>query len=305
MKNSHLINENNKPKLLIIYKIPYANFNKKFNNILNKNKMIKAYKRHYSNLKKVIQLINEFNYEYKIYPLSYLNFYNNIDKRIIITVGGDGTLLITSHYIKNNPILGFNSDSISSQGLLCASNIHNFKKCLLDLKHNKIKKINIIRMSISINGDLLPYLPLNDILLAHRNPASMSEYELYINNSNKFHRSSGIWISTPIGTTGAIGSSGGIQQTLNDKKLQLIIREPYFFNDNKKNIIFIKNKEKIKIISKMSGGNIFIDGSYIKFNIPYNSIIIIKIAADNLQLITSQDMLHRRWNIYKNTESGT
>lgn len=292
-----------KPKLLIIYKIPYANFNKNFNNI-TKKKMIISYKRHYAGLQKVIQLINEFNYEYEIYPLSYLNFYNNIDKRIVITVGGDGTLLITSHYIKNNPILGFNSDIIFSQGLLCACNINNLKSYLLNLKYNKIKKINIIRMSICINGQFLPYLPLNDILLAHRNPASMSEYKLYINNSNEFHRSSGIWICTPIGATGSMQSAGGVMQALNEKRLQLIIREPYYCK-NKNNIIFIKNKEHIKIITKMSDGNIFIDGSYIKFNIPYNSIIIIKIASNKLQLIASQEMIKKRWNINRNTESGT
>ncbi len=301
MKKLYLKSTKYKPKLLLIYKIPYANFNKHFNNI-TKKKMINSYKRHYIGLKKVIQLINNFNYEYKIYPLSYLNFYNDTEKRTIITIGGDGTLLITSHYIKNNPILGFNSDLISSQGLLCASNINNLKTCLFNLKYNKTKKINIIRMSICINGNFLPYLPLNDILFSHRNPASMSEYKLFINNSHEFHRSSGIWICTPIGATGSMKSAGGIMQDLNEKRLQLIIREPYSCK-NKNKIIFIKNKEYIKIISKMSDGNIFIDGSYIKFNIPYNSIIIIKIASNNLKLITSKEMTQRRWNI--NTESGT
>ena len=42
---------------------------------------------------------------------------------------------------------------------------------------------------------------INDVLIAHKNPAATSRYLLELNKTKEEQRSSGIWIATPMGST--------------------------------------------------------------------------------------------------------
>src|SRR3989338_5948829 len=60
------------------------------------------------------------------------------DRDLVISVGGDGTLLEVSHYIRNSTlILGVNSDPEilggQSRGINCGANIQNFEQVLESL----------------------------------------------------------------------------------------------------------------------------------------------------------------------------
>src|SRR3989344_3282813 len=50
---------------------------------------------------------------------------------LVITVGGDGTFLDASHFIKDVPIIGVNSDPKRSVGRYCIANAENFEELIL------------------------------------------------------------------------------------------------------------------------------------------------------------------------------
>ena len=69
---------------------------------------------------------------------------NSVD--LVITVGGDGTFLETSHYITDNtPILGVNSDPVRSVGFFCSCTGDNFEG-LFDEFNNEGSSVQTIRI---------------------------------------------------------------------------------------------------------------------------------------------------------------
>jgi len=47
------------------------------------------------------------------------------------------------------------------------------------------------------NGEPIPELVLNEVLIAHSNPAATSRYIIEVDDMKEEQRSSGLWISTP------------------------------------------------------------------------------------------------------------
>ena len=80
----------------------------------------------------------------------------------------------------------------------------------------------------SASGESVVTVPaLNDCLFANVNPAATTRYYLKYGDQGEFHKSSGIWLSTAIGSTAAIRAAGGTQLTRETRKLQFIVRELY------------------------------------------------------------------------------
>ena len=115
---------------------------------------------------------------------------------LVITVGGDGTFLEASHYIRDNtPILGVNSDPVKSVGFFCSCTGDNFED-LFD-KFNNVPRTNLSRISMKIDGSSVGPPVLNDLLFANPNPAATTRYEV----DGETYRNSGILISTAAGST--------------------------------------------------------------------------------------------------------
>ena len=91
----------------------------------------------------------------------------------------------------------------------------------------KVGEVFLARMQVTINDRLLPYYVLNDLLVAHANPAAMTSYILDIVSVSEPQRSSGLWIATAAGSTAAIRAAGGRILPLRSRKLQYLVREPY------------------------------------------------------------------------------
>ena len=253
----------------------------------------------------IIGILRMNRYQYMIYPLNYIPFFTCIKKPILLTIGGDGTLINTSHYSRKNLTIGYNSGIISSQGLLCSMNLFNVKFFFEKSFTGLFIILKVTRICIFVNNKYLSSPILNDILITHKNPAHISEYILIINQqkisfTSEYQRNSGLWISTPIGSTGGIHSSGGDVLRIQDKNLQIFVKESYITKNNglgeiKKRLV--KHNETINLVSKMSGGKIFVDGSYMKLNVPYNGVISVQISKKPLKLLISQVMINKRNNI--------
>ena len=80
---------------------------------------------------------------------------------LLITVGGDGTVLTSSHYAGDIPILGVNSSPKTSTGFFCLAFPKTFGKILdaILAKHLEPKKIP--RLKIRVGRKEVPFFVLN------------------------------------------------------------------------------------------------------------------------------------------------
>lgn len=194
------------------------------------------------------------------------------DEDIVFSIGGDGTFLWTQSYVLPGiPVFGINSDPGRSVGYLCVADMFSFETRLAQyLTPEKDKHLGwptnrvVDRIQFSRNGIPLAKLILNDILFCHKHPASTSSYFL----NGEAQKSSGIWICTPIGSSAAMKSAGGVLQQWHDKNLQYRVREPYKPSGKYTYAKgFIAPGQKLEIISKMRESLVCWDGSTNTFNV--------------------------------------
>jgi len=188
---------------------------------------------------------------------------------LIVTIGGDGTFIYASHYVKDAPMLGINSAPDYSIGYYCNYNIYqdsfDLNKILNDYFHNKQPVFKPIhRITYSINGKESNNYILNDILITDKNPATTSRYILQIDENIYSQKSSGIWVSSASGSGAAYKSAGGKPfKQYNKEKLRqfaVIAREVYSHKKENFTKAIVHEKQKFEIISAMIDGMIYIDG---------------------------------------------
>lgn len=205
---------------------------------------------------------------------------------IVFSVGGDGTFLWTQKYVPSGiPVFGVNSDPGRSVGYLCTATALDFEQRLKNYLLPDNQKVlgcptnrTIQRLSLEINGDLVSSKILNDVLFCHKNPAAMSSYIL----NDEHQKSSGVWISTPVGSTGAMTSAGGISQPWHDTKLQYKVREPYQIPNKYKNRGGYFGNESLTIVSKMRQAIVAPDGSRDLTPVQMGDVVVIKKSFEPL-----------------------
>ena len=222
-----------------------------------------------------------------------------VRERLIITVGGDGTLLETSHYVRDNIIFGVNSNPNSSVGSLCVADTKSFQGILERHLSGQLKPVMATRIQAELDGRVLPALALNDILIANPNPAAMTRYWVEVDGQKALHKNSGIWVSTACGSTGALASTGGRVQKIDDSRLQWVCREPYFAQLPVPALLtgFLQKGQVIKLTSSMADGRIFIDGPHLQEPFNQGQVLILSVSQCNLNWLMTPNMELRRQEI--------
>src|SRR5690242_17749592 len=114
---------------------------------------------------------------------------------LVVSVGGDGTLLAASHQIGDGvPLLGINSAPESSVGFFCGAQKGNILTMLERALAGKLRSVELTRMRVDLNGKCIHARVLNDALVCHASPAATSRYILRLEDGEEDQRSSGIWI---------------------------------------------------------------------------------------------------------------
>jgi len=204
----------------------------------------------------------------------------------IITVGGDGTFLKAAASARKQTIIGVNSALSFSVGRLCVANINNFDQIITKLQAGdfQIKELN--RLSLSSDG-VNSFNVLNDVLIAHCNPAVLSRYVIKIDDLEEEQRSSGIWFSTAIGSSGAIRSAGGRVLDPYSSEMQYLPRELYEGLHGKYRLTggVLDRSKAIKVTSLMPQGNIYIDGTNKTLSFTYGQELKISISKFPIRTI--------------------
>ncbi len=208
----------------------------------------------------------------------------------VVTIGGDGTVLGSSHYVMNGSLLGVNSAPDDSVGHFCHSNRKTFARQLDDILAARWLPAELARMQITLDDQPLPELALNDVLIAHDCPAATTRYLIQCGDHEEEQRSSGIWISTPAGSTAAIHSAGGRVMSKRSRRLQYLVRELYREPGHSYQLTrgWIEPDEAIVIASKMPQAHLYIDGFRTAYQLPFGARAAIRLAQSGLKIFLTQ-----------------
>jgi NAD+ kinase len=216
---------------------------------------------------------------------------------LVLSVGGDGTFLEVARHTGNTPLLGVNSDPQRSTAFFCAADQSNIRQCLEALLAGTLRETQLARMQTSINGEPLPYYGLNDLLIAHVNPAAVTSYTLQLHDISEPQKSSGIWIATAAGSTAAIRAAGGRVMPLRSRQLQFLVREPYFGDGQRFRLLkgTFPPGTALHITSRMRRGRLFMDGPHLRFALGLGDVLTVSTAETPLRVLGLDSARRRRF----------
>jgi NAD+ kinase len=233
---------------------------------------------------------------------------------LVVTIGGDGTLLAASHRIGPGvPLLGVNSAPEHSVGFFCAAKKGSAKEALVGALDGTLKGIVLTRMRVDLNDQCLHKRVLNDALFCHDVPAATSRYILRVypdlspaNGGSKGlldeapssppgdvrleeedQRSSGIWVGPAAGSTAAQRSAGGRVLPLSSHKIQYVVREPYTPR-GKRLALFrgtINEGGELILLSKMRQAKLFLDGHHIAHEATMGDVVTMRRSDETLTVL--------------------
>lgn len=186
---------------------------------------------------------------------------------LTISVGGDGTLLRTSHFVGGSmALVGLNSVPQHSVGHLCSLTPDSLERGIAEILSKNKKTTGVRRLVCQAStGARLPYA-LNDVYFGHQHPASASRYRLRIEGPHPREEkqlSSGVWIASPAGSTAAIRSYGLGTLDVTDHRFLIAVREPYAPGGHHlalPKVMLDGNSESVTLFSRMRHGIVCIDG---------------------------------------------
>lgn len=206
---------------------------------------------------------------------------------LVITVGGDGTLLAASRSVAGVPILGVNSAPGFSIGFFCAAQQGGVEAALRSFVRGRLQPVRLTRMEVLRNGEVLSRRVLNDALLCHSSPAATSRYILELGEQTEDQRSSGFWIGPAAGSTAAQRSAGGRVLPLASSDLQLVVREPYNPYGHAMAITraLIAPGEELRVRSKMHDAGLFLDGPHERFDVGVGDVLVFRRSTEPLDVL--------------------
>ena len=211
---------------------------------------------------------------------------------LVISVGGDGTLLQASHLVADLPILGVNSDPRRSEAVFCAASRANFPGLLRQALTGRLPAARLSRLQVTLNGRRLWPLVLNDVLVTHDDPATMSRYRLAVGarrvrpgkrerRAGEDQKSSGLWIATAAGSSSAILAAGGRRLPWTAKRFQYRPRELYRGRLSRCRLTggVLPRGRTVSVTWLMREGAVFIDGPHVRYPLRFGDRLTVGLSA--------------------------
>lgn len=225
---------------------------------------------------------------YQVIDRSFLpNFMFGRDD-IVMALGQDGLVANTMKYLDGQPLIGVNPEPARYDGILLPYEPQAAPKVLADVMRDRFAAREVTMAKASLTDGQTLYA-VNDVFIGPRTHTS-ARYEIQLGDRREVQSSSGLIVSTGLGSTAWMKSivTGAMQiaQTLHQKlrhepyqpvpwdadTLTFAVREPFPSKSSAASIVFgnIRPGQPLRLASLMpENGVIFSDGieaDYVAFN---------------------------------------
>ena len=212
---------------------------------------------------------------------------------LVVTIGGDGTLLAASHQVGSGiPLLGINSAPDHSIGFFCGGRKGTVQTTLRRALKGALPGSELTRMRVDLNGKILHARVLNEALFCHASPAATSRYIMRVTRGagehrEEEHRSSGMWIGPAAGSTAAQRSAGGKVLPLGSRRIQYVVREAYrpIGKRGPVSVGLIPEDGRLTLRSKIRDGRVFIDGHRIVHAVTIGDVLVLRRSNETVTLL--------------------
>ena len=176
-------------------------------------------------------------YEEKIVEKQYKTFSSHTDLdnsfSIVISIGGDGTILRAATYVRNSgiPILGVNAGRLGFLAKVQKESIESFLQIVLEKKYS-ITERTLLSMECSPTlAQMSVDFAMNEVAVSRKDTTSMITIETFLNGEYlNSYWADGLIIATPTGSTGYSLSCGGPILTPDVKALVITPIAPHNLN---------------------------------------------------------------------------
>jgi len=234
------------------------------------------------------------------------------DNEIIVTIGIDGLVANTAKYLNGQPLVAINPDPSHIDGILLPFSVSQAASAVADVIKRRVR-IRQISMAEARLNDGQSLLAFNDLFIGVRSHVS-ARYLIKVGRVQEHHSSSGMIVSTGVGSTGwlssifnmtngmlqgfdhkakpAIPSLPAFRLNWEDEKLVFVVREPFVSKTSGAKLIcgYITPNAPLVLDSEMpDGGVIFSDGVEADF-LGFNSgaIATIGLSKKKTQLVVGK-----------------
>lgn len=150
-------------------------------------------------LETVTAALKKYGRVHSVYR-EYLSNYIFGKDTIVIVLGPDGLVANTMKYLDHQVIIGINYDPKKYDGILLPFGPNNVKSILPGVISGK-REIKRITMAKAATSDKQEIYAVNDLFIGAKSHVS-ARYQIDFNHKSEMHSSSGIIISTGLGSTG-------------------------------------------------------------------------------------------------------
>ena len=177
---------------------------------------------------------------------------------ILFSIGGDGTLLKATSYIRDSdiPIMGINTGRL---GFISSIALDQIDEAVNDLlkKNYTINKRTLLRLDTTNNLFKNKNFALNEVAIVKKDTSSMIKIDAYVNDEFlNTYWADGLIVSTPTGSTGYSLSCGGpiIMPGSNNIIITPIAQHnlnvrPIVINDNSIIKLKVEDRDQLALVS--------------------------------------------------------
>lgn len=240
--------------------------------------MQQAHRVHEDAMEAVVHALRQLPVEVELAYRATLKVTRRYD--LVVSVGGDGTFLHAARSIQQAPILGVNSDPARSEAVFCAATRRTFARLVRQALSGRLPTLRLYRLQLGLNGKRLPYQAINDVLVAHDDPATMTRYRLGIGRRAETHKSSGLWVATAAGSSSAVMAAGGVRLPWGAKRFQYRPRELYRGRLCRYQLTggVLSAQTRVWVTWLMRRGAAFLDGPHVKIPLHFADQLEIRLS---------------------------
>jgi len=184
--------------------------------LLAKKKL--EHEEHYNSFNNIKKILDKYHVSYQRIYMPYGAYEEYAGRDLVISIGGDGTVLNAAHYIHDKtPLLTVKSEG-NSVGALCKIVASQFESTLIKLLDDKYSLESWTRVEGKFGSK--SDIALNEIVVARKDFKTAS-YSMIFNEQCEEQRSSKILISTGAGSSGWYVNAGNMNQKFHPTSREL------------------------------------------------------------------------------------